>query len=51
MTDEAETKRVAEMLCNCAKSRGGHSTYCPSYTALRKLGKALDSHRARMMGQ
>lgn len=48
-TDQAEVRRVAELLCNCAKSRKSHSVYCPAYTSLPRLGAALASHRARML--
>lgn len=48
-TDPDEVRRIAELLCNCSKSRGRHSIYCPAYAALPRLGFALASHRARMM--
>jgi hypothetical protein len=47
-TDAAEVKRIAEMLCTCAKTRG-HSIYCPALTARQNLGRALASHRERYL--
>lgn len=37
-------KRAAlEALCNCAKSRGGHSLHCPTITAAPNIMAALQA--------